>query len=367
MRRFWWICLAAAWPAFAQNAPGSDRLRLVYADSLVGITDGGGAAKKLSGHVRLVQGDAFLDCRESIWHENENRVSLFGNVMIHDGKRTLRADRVDVDGAKKTETAFGNVTLESGKRILYAGMLKYAQADEMAFAEENVRLEDLIEKAVIRANRMVYDRRNDTCRADLGPVLTKTDTVTHQTWNLTGKTMEAWGKTQSALASDSVVFIRGDLRGEGQKAEYHTKPGRILLTASPVVRQAARTMKGDSITVLVDQGRFAGATVRGRAEIITSDSTGRDELRGETVTVEAVQDTVRRILVENRAESVNRVFDAKGRKQGVNTASGDRIEIWFGGGQVRRVVVTSRPGLCAGTYTPGDGRVPADQARRNVR
>jgi lipopolysaccharide export system protein LptA len=357
MKRLLWILIvAAALPVFPKDGPGSERLRLVYADSLVGIVDHGRAAKKLSGHVRLVQGEAFLDCRESVWHEAENRVVLLGDVSVHDGKRTLRADRVDVDGETKTEIAFGNVTLESGKKTLTAGLLKYTQADEKAFAEENVRIEDMIEKAVLRANRLWYDRLNETCRADQGPVLSRTDTATQQTWTLAGKTMEAWGKTQRALVTDSVVFKRGDLRGEGQKAEYFSKPDRIVLTVSPVVRQASRTMKGDSITVRLEGTRFAGATVSGKAEIITGDSTGADELRGETITVEAAQDTIRRILVESRAESVIRVFDEKGKKQGVNSASGDRIDLLFDGDKLKRITVTSEPGLCTGIYTPGTAR-----------
>jgi lipopolysaccharide export system protein LptA len=357
MRRLVVIGLAAALPAFSQSGPESERLRLVYADSLVGIADRGGTAKKLSGHVRLVQGGAFLDCREAIWHEAENRVALMGNVEVHDGKRTLRADRVDVDAERKIETASGNATLETGKRVLTAQSLTYLQEEEKAFAGGRVRIEDLIEKAVLLGERLMYDRKNDYCLVEEGPVLAKTDTATHQTWTLSGKTMEAWGKTQRALVTDSVALSRGDLAGEAQKAEFFSDPSRIVMTLSPVVRQASRTMKGDSITVRLRESRFTGATVSGRAEIITDDSTGSDVLKGEIITMEAENDTLRRVLVERRAESVYRVFDEKGNKQGINAVTGDQIEILFVQDRVMRVTVASKPGLCTGNYAPAGTRL----------
>ncbi len=358
MKRLVVIGLAAALPAFSLSGSEPERLRLVYADSLVGIADRGGTAKKLSGHVRLVQGEAFLDCHEAIWHEAENQVALLGNVMVHDGKRTLRADRVDVDAERKIETAFGNAVLETGKRVLTAQRMTYLQDEEKAFASGRVRIEDLIEKAVLLGERLMYDRKSDYCRVEGGPVLAKTDTATHQTWTLSGKTMEAWGKTQRALVTDSVALARGDLTGEGQKAEFFSDPSRIVLTLSPVVRQASRTMRGDSITVRLRESRFTGATVSGGAEIITGDSTGSDVLKGEIITMEAENDTLRRVLVEKRAESVYRVFDEKGNKQGVNAVTGDQIEIWFDQDKVARVTVASRPGLCTGNYTPAGARLP---------
>lgn len=339
-------------PLFGRQHPSAERLRLEYADSLVGMISQGRPANKLSGRVRMVQGTAFLACKEAIWYEKENRITLFQDVAVYDGKRTLHADRVDYDGDQKVEEAMGNAVLENDRRKISARVLTYRQNEERAFARGAVRAEDLIEKAILEGDRLMYDRRKDYCLVEQGPCLTKTDTSSRKTWTITGKTMQAWGKDQRALVSDSVVIHQEDLKGICRNAVYFSKPERILLTGTPVVWQKSRKMQGDSIVIRLYGIHFEGAVLFGHAQMASTDSTGENLLKGETITIEASNDTVRHITVEGRAESLLHVSNEKGLKQGVNSASGDRMDLFFEGEALKKATVVSRPGLSEGTYTP---------------
>jgi len=345
--------LLISWSAsLAQTGADTERIRLVYADSLVGLSIDGKAANKLSGRVQLVQGAAFLNCHEAFWFEKEDRAILVGDVVVYDGNRTLKADRVEIDGPMRTETATGNAVLESGRRRIFARTMAYRQTEERALAEGSVRVEDLIENAVLKCGRALYDRRTEYARAEDQPVLVKEDTASKKTWAISGRVIEAWGNEQRAVVSDSVAISRDNLQGRCGKAEALAKPDRFVLTVKPVVRQGTRLLSGDSITVWVDGPHFNGALLVGRAEIVTEDSSGTDRLTGERITIEARQDTVRRVVVESRAESRYRVFDDQNVFEGVNAVSGDRIELVFERDKLERVTVSSRPGLCTGIYTP---------------
>ncbi len=346
------FCLLWTVPLFGQPNPSAERLRLVYADSLIGMVIQGKPANKLSGNVRMVQGTAFLTCKEAVWYEKENRITLLQDVVVHDGKRTLRADRVDYDGEKKVEEASGNAVLENDRRKIIARVLTYLQSEERVFAQGAARAEDLMEKAMLEGDRMMYDRRKDYCLVEQGPSLVKTDTLSHKTWTITGKTMQVWGGEQRALVSDSVVIHQEDLKGICRKAEYFSKPERIVLTGTPVVWQKSRKMQGDSMIVRLNGTRFEGAVLYGRARIASTDSTGENLLKGETITIESAGDTLRHITVEGRAESLLHVSNEKGVKQGINSTSGDRMDLFFEKEALKKATVVSHPGLSEGTYSP---------------
>ena len=116
-----------------------ERLRLVQADSLGSTSVDGSNIRELWvwGRVKFVQGEAHISCDEAHLREKEDKALLLGNVTIYDGKRTLKADRVDYDGRTRTEIATGNVSLESGKRKLECLRLTYSQEKEIVSGANN--------------------------------------------------------------------------------------------------------------------------------------------------------------------------------------------------------------------------------------
>jgi lipopolysaccharide export system protein LptA len=333
-----------------------ERLRLAQeADSLVIVTEGGQEVWEIWGNVHLVQGKASLRCDWARWRQRDDHILLVGNVKIDDGGRILSADRVDYDGKTRTERAAGNVSLTSGSRHLTCRRLDYFQERGTASAFEDVVLTDFLEKATLHGEEAFYDREADYARIVGIPRLVKVDSASGERMVVDGLKMEIWGDAQRILLTDSVRIEKGDLKATCRTAEYRAADSLLVLYEKPVVWYREQVMRGDTIGVRLDGIQFTGSTLWGHAQIISADSTLRDELKGRRILIEAYyteQDTIRKIFVEGQASSLYHVDIEEENERGVNAVTGDRIIITIRGDQFERVEVESSPGQCTGMYTP---------------
>ena len=334
------------------NAFTQERLKLVSADSLVSETVDHQDIWTLWGHVRLTQEEAFIECGWARWWEKEDRALLRDHVMIFDGKRTLKADQVDYRGQERIESASGHVSLESGQRLLTAEFIDYNQNQERAYAKEDVVITDLVEKVTLKGNRAEYDRQLDYSFVEGSPQLIGVDSTSKEEIVVTGFKMEAWGKEQRVLVSDSVQIQKGDLNAICQNADYRSNADLLMMTGVPILYYQKQEMRGDTIHVQFDDFRFQGGTIQGNAEIVSLDSLFKDVLKGERMTIVATDDTIRSVVVEDQASSVYHVFDEQERYQGMNSVTGDRIILTLSDGNIEKIYVESNPGQCTGTYTP---------------
>jgi len=333
-----------------------ERLRLVdEADSLVINTIGGQDIWEIWGHVHLAQGDAQLLCDRASWWQNDDRVILKGNVMIYDGKRTLLADRVDYDGKTRMERSSGNVSLQSGEKKLVARRLNYSRDKELASAYGDITITDLVERASIKGYEAIFDRALDYGMIQGNPQLTMEDTTSGENMVVHGVKIEAWGEDQRVVVTDSVRIEKGELRAVCQMAEYRANDDLLVLERTPTVWHRDQEMIGNRIDIQLDDLQFRGGVIQGEAEIISRDSTYEDLLKGQRITVEVDQDTIRKVVVDGQASSFYHIFEEGENErieQGVNSVTGDRIILTFEGGRLERVKVESDPGQCMGTFTP---------------
>jgi len=329
-----------------------EHLKLVHADSLVIVSIKGRDVHELWGNVQLVQGEAFLSCEMAKWWQGEDRLLLLGMVTIYDGKRILKADRIYYDGKTRIEKAFGHVLLESKKRKLKARSLIYFQKKEKAFASGDVVISDLIEKVKLLGEKALYDRSMDYGVIEGCPRLVKIDTTSGKMMIVRGLKIEAWGKEQRAVVSDSVQITKGDMKAFCQKAEYRSEKDLLILKIEPIVWQQQREMRADNINIQLEGLKFSRAFLTGKAEIISKEDSVKNVLNGEKITVTASDDTVRRVVVEGQASSMYHIFDEVRHEQGTNSVTGDIIVLTFDENRLKEVKVKSSPGQCTGVYTP---------------
>lgn len=332
-----------------------ERLRLVHADNFVGSIVDGKKVQEFLGRVRLIQGEAKIFCDRARWWEKDDKALLSGRVMIYDGKRTLRADSVRYDGKSKVETAWGCVSLETGSRKLTADRLKYAQEQELAFAEGNAVLSDFKEKVTLEGERVVYDRGSDYGIVEGRPQLVKVDSSSGERMVVNGLKIESWGGEQRVLVSDSVRIEKDDWKAVCQSAEYHSEEELLFLEQTPVVWYRDQEMRGDTIDIQLKGVQFREGVIRGKAQIVSRDSTFEDILKGQHITIEAYytnEDTIQKVIVKGQASSLYHIFDEEEKEQGINSVTGDRIVLTFIGDHLERVKVESDPGQSTGIFTP---------------
>jgi lipopolysaccharide export system protein LptA len=350
---------------------GRERLQLMHADSLVSRVLDQKRILKLMGDVKLVQGEAYIICDMADWWESEDRTVAYGNVSIYDGKRTLTADEVHYDGQNRTETAIGRVILENGSRRLRAVKIIYSQETEESNAFENVLITDFIEDVTLKGEQAYYDRKTDYGCVEGRPQLSKVDTASGEEMIVRGRKMEAWGGEQRVLVSDSVSIDKGDLRAVCESAEYFSEDKTLVLKDNPVVWKQDQEMRGDQIDIQLDGTQFRGGVIQGNAQVVSTDSIYQDVLKGKTIRIEAVRDTIKKVVVEEQASSVYHIFDEEKNEQGTNTTTGDRIVLDFNKDRLERVIVESNPGQCTGVFVPVEASpadkketVPANQSER---
>jgi lipopolysaccharide export system protein LptA len=352
-RNFQSLFLVFALMSTITFSASEERVRLVSADRIESAKDNGILVRRLIGNVRMVQGEAFMDCTEAFWYESRDQMRLLHNVKIFDGKRTLWADEVLYDGRSRMEQATGHAKVESGAKTVTADRIMYWQEAEQVNAWGHVAVRDTIERLLLESDEASYDRKRDYCLAEGNPRAVKFDTsAAKKDWRICGRKMETWGVEKRALITDSVSIEQEDMKAVSRLADYLSGKDLLILRCSPKVFQPNREILGDSMAIKLKGNRFQGGRVFGKAQIISSDSTGQDELKGERITIEARGDTLDRVVVEEQAESFFRVLDKDNIKQGVNTVTGDQIELVFDGDKLKQVEVMSRPGLCTGEYKP---------------
>ncbi len=329
-----------------------ERLQLVRADSLISETVDNQELWTLLGNIRLIQGDASIDCGWAKLWEKENRAILQDHVTIYDGKRTLTADRVDYSGQERIESASGHVSLKTGQKILTAEKIDYFQQDEIARAEGNVAIHDLAENVILTGNRAEYYRRLDYSLLEGTPKCIRADSTSNEKIVVTGLKMEAWGAEKRVSVSDSVQIQKGDLKAICQSANYHTEENLLMMTGSPVLNYQEQMMSGDTIHVRFEDFRFQGGWIQRNAEIVSLDSLFKDVLKGKRMTIVASDDSIRSVIVEDQASSVYHIFNEQKEYQGVNSVTGDRIVLTLNEGNIEKIRVESDPGQCTGTYAP---------------
>jgi len=340
--------------AFSEPVTGKERLKLIRADSLINIFAEEKEIIELWGAVQLQQGRALLNCDHAVWWEKEDRATLYGQVYIFDGKRELWADRVGYNGQERIETADGHVIMKNLDRVLTARQVIYRQEKEEALATGDVMIQDILENLTLQGGRIFHNRQNDYSLAEYDPVLVRIDTASQDTLRIYGLKMEVWGTDEQAVVTDSVHIYKGDLRARCRRAEYCGGEEVLVLTEQPQVIHRKQTMTGDSIDVFLDMVHFKGALIRGHAMIVSTDSIYQDKLKGGRIHVETEQDTVRKVTVENQAESFYHIYNEDDIYEGTNTVTGDRIELEFEDAALHRINVQSSPGQCTGIYSPAD-------------
>lgn len=329
-------------------------LELVHADSLVLLNTDNGRVQNLYGDVRMVQDSAYLKCEKAIFWEADDRAHLEDRVVIYDGKHTLWADQVDYEGATRVEKATGNVKVKTGNRVIYANRMVYNQETTVVQAQGDVRMEDWIQKAFLTGSFAEFTRDDDYGWIRGNPELVKVDTTESDTLIIRGDKMEGWGGTQRVIITDSVEIEKGNLFASCQKADYLADSSLLILQIVPFVRQDTQEMTGDTIRIELDETRFRGGEILGHALVVSNDSTGQNWMSGSHIQIEADGDTLRKVIVTGQAESKFYVDDDESDETGMNTITGDRIEMRFDSSRVSWVQVQSDPGLCEGRYEPVD-------------
>lgn len=375
------LCLGAP----AAVAQPSKLIVLQHADSLLGLVIGGEDARELSGHVRITQDNVTILCDRAVQFLVSGKVLLTGHVVVFDDSMTMTAPRGTYYRDLRRAEAFESVTLDDGlshleadygtydvdprvaffrsrvevrdtSSVLRADSLRYERNRKLMHATGNVRVRNEKDAVTITGGDLVQDGLTRYSRVTIGPELVKYDTTAGgaiDTLIVQSRVMESYQDSVRRLrATDSVRFVRKDLAGRAGSVQFYTRGDSLEFRRSPILWYGQTQVIGDSINVYLRKRALDRILVMGSAFAVSrSDSSFSerfDQMAGERLEMRFRDRALHRIDVDVHALSVYHVYeDSAGN--GLNKASGDRIEMLFANGRAKSIRVA---GGVEGQYFP---------------
>jgi len=335
----------------AQPIPEPTRPKLImkYADEVHKIGENANEIYKLRGNVEFVQGDAHIRCSRAVFSRINQKAVFYGPVTIFDGKRTLTARRVDYYGLEKIEKASGDVILTSEKNTLTAGYVEYNQELETAQAKDNVKITNLIDNVELTGQTGFYDRNKEYGRLAGLAKIVKVDSTSGDTLRIFGHLLEAWGIEDRMTVEDSVRVKHEDMKTQCGFLCYLAKNDSMLLSGEPVIWQDEQRMSGDTINLILDEMKLKKGWITGKALVEPIDTTSQDLMTGEQIIFTIGTDSTRLVEIIGQATSVYEITEDE---NGVNSFTGDKINLYFLNNKLNRLLVESNPGLSIGQFKP---------------
>lgn len=360
-QRFLLLLLVLLPPAFlhAQTEPG--KLRLEHADSLRGLEENGVSIIEALGNVKFVQDSATLTCDRARTIQAESRTEFMGNVVMHDGPKWLRADRVIAYEDRKIQEAIGQVALGDQSSQMTARFVRYYQLTDIAIAEDDVTITNSERRVLLTCGKAEYQREKEYSKATISPVLIELDSLQNENMRITGETIELFEGGARAKVTGKVEITQKKTRAHCEEAEYFREEGRLELRFDPVAWQERDELRGELIELFIANQKLSQVKVTGKATMISpADTTQPDSsvsrkrlnsLSGATMNLFFKEEQIEHVLVEDAATSVYHVIEA-GADKGTNEVQGDKITLFFSNKELQRILIASKPGKSNGKFVP---------------
>ncbi len=353
------IALLFTTSAFAQTEPG--KLRLERADSLRGLEENGVSIIEALGHVKFLQDSATLTCDRARTIQAESRTEFIGNVVMHDGPKWLRADRVIAYEDRKIQEAIGQVALGDQTSQMTARRVRYFQITEIAFAEEDVSITNSDRRLLLTCGKAEYYRQQEHSKATISPVLIEFDSLQNENMRITGEVIELFEGGARAKVTGKVEITQKKTRARCEEAEYFRAEGRLELRFDPIAWQERDELRGELIELFIANQKLSQVKVTGKATMTSpADTTQADSsvtskrlnsLSGGKMDLYFKDEQLEHVLVEDAATSVYHVLEA-GEDKGTNEVQGDQITLFFSNKELKRIVIASKPGKSNGKFMP---------------
>ncbi len=357
------ILVLSSHAVWAEDAPRAGQpVVLEWADSLVGMGDPASGIREFVGNVRFRQGNVTVTCDRAVQNVAQNVVDLYGKVVVTQEGLQLRAPIARYDGNQRLATASGNIILLEGRRTIRATSGTYSTATRTATFHDSVSAAD--DTVLVWSDHAVYHRDSRRTLANGNVVVWDTvrstrlrgDSVIYnpashesKAWGNAAAWMWEPGKQDTTLmmadtlhqmgdrarryhASGNVELISGSLAARCQSLVYDDSSGHTRLLSDPVVWADSTQLIADTIDVEAPGRKVHTITGRTNALLASRTDTLRpsrfDQVCGNLVWLDVKQDTIRQLTAIGDAQSIT--FSAEEEQaDGLARMKSDTIKAYF--------------------------------------
>jgi lipopolysaccharide export system protein LptA len=338
----------------SQILASDGRLYLIHADSSLGKIVNGEKVRYLVGRVEAYQDTLKMFCDHAVFYEDRNIAEFTGNVLIDDSHHKLWGDKIIYETDSRTANCMGHVRISGINDSLYAEKFVYKFRGGNAWAEKNL---------------FIWDKQNNVrVKGDAGEYIAESQEshirgrayFEHHTPNqpdtliITSKKMAYYGAEPSkAVAEDSVLIFKGDVRASCDSAAYYVSNELVAMRINPVAWQAENEMTGLKIDFTLDSLKIDEIFIYEKAQIKSLADTLENKyniLKGKMIQVSMIDGVPETVIARRNAISIYQIEENK-INQGTNSASSDSIIVYFMTGELDSISII---GGTEGTYYPAE-------------
>ncbi len=331
-------------------------ISLVHANITIGKLEAEQKITIFKGEVHFKQDTLEMYCDSAVYYEKDEYADFKGHVIVLDGLRTLRADKIKYFPSEKTAYCYDRVRIVSDVDSMYAETLIYNFNTKNAKAAVNFFARHTTENVEISARNGEYINAIRRFAVQQNSILTRVDSTDNDTLRIYAQKIEYFATDSSkAIASDSVTIIQKELTANADTAIYLIKQQIIWLKRKPIAIYDKNKLTGKMIRVELDSMKIRKIfSFDGAKAVETVDSTtGKiNELEAKTIELQIVDNKPHKMIADGNAVSKYYLKNDDG-DQGMNIASADTLLLYFSNGELDSLTIM---GGSEGVYYPKNYR-----------
>jgi len=229
--------------SFFAHAQAGEKIQLVQANSLEGITIKGEELRKIIGNVIFKHEGALLYCDSSYQYEKKNELECFGNVrMVQGDSITLTGKKLKYNGNLKTAVVTENVVLKDKQMTLTTEYLDYDTKTKIAKYVNGGKIVD--NENTLTSTKGYYSTSSKKLWfKDSVKVVNE-----KQKYTLTSDTLEYNTNTKIAtFRGPSKVTKENDIL-LAEHGDYDTEKGQSVFTGRAKVISGKIELEGDKLS-----------------------------------------------------------------------------------------------------------------------
>lgn len=339
---------------FILAASVNQGVEFLHMDKFVGKTVNGHKVQVLTGNVYMRQDTIDMYCDQATYYEHEQRIDFSGHVLIDDGRREIRASRIDYYTDTRLAICIDSVTIRSKKDSMAADYFTYNFTSKKATASGNVFIWNRDNLTRLWGQAGFYDPELKHSQMKNSARFERVDSISTDTLTITANELNYYDDEQPrAIAVDSVEILQGKLRAVCDSAVYFRKDEFAELWFNPRAWYEDSRMSGEEMVVYFDSLKLNKIELQGQAQAISlADSLSGNEniLKGRKIDFFIKDNNPELIIARDNASSVYYLEGDSGQSgQGANFATADTIQIYFKEGELDSIKIH---GGAQGTYYP---------------
>ena len=329
-------------------------LELIHADKTIGKKIAGEQVRVFEGNVHFRQDTLDMYCSSAWFYSDKNRIDFKGKVLIDDGIRKLRADKIEYFPKTKFARCLQNVTITDAEDSLSTRLFTFDFNTEKARADSGMYVYNRVNRVHIWGQMGWYDPEQKISRVEKDARLMRIDSTGADTLIITAFEME-YRETDPplAVAIDSVRIVQGSLTAVCDTARFFPEDNIVHLINQPQAWFDDNEMSGARMTIGFDSLGIKRIDIYEKAKAVSLADSVKDEwnlLKGKEIHMDIKDKKPQRVSAFGSASSTY-FLKEDDESSGMNFATSDTIVVYFKESKADSIRIM---GGAEGVYYPDD-------------